>query len=312
MKPEKWLLALALGALGCGGSSYAYESPPSPPAEQYARGTTTASAEYAPSAGGEADYEVMAAEDSGGGFGGDDWDSDYNFESEGEPAGASAGAMSDMLEEARPQMANNMPPPQQQAQQAQPEAEPAESTDGVDLSGPLLIYTARFHLGVYEVTQTQDAILEQLGELDVILARRSDTELVVRVPAARFQQAVDQVEGAGDVLHREVNAQDVGEEFRDIAIRLRNAEVMRERLERLLQRADAVEDALAIERELQRLTDIIERFKGRQRYLSDQIRFSTITIVFQALSTEPTGPDGFTLPFDWLGELGLSNLMRLR
>jgi hypothetical protein len=87
---------------------------------------------------------------------------------------------------------------------------------------------------------------------------------------------------------------------------------MRERLERLLARADAVEDALAIERELQRLTDVIELLKGRQRYLTDQIRFSTITIVFQALSTEPTGPDGFTLPFDWLGELGLSNLMRLQ
>jgi hypothetical protein len=304
MKPIRLLGLLAVLAAGCGSSSYSYESAQSSSGDAIATaGGSTAPAPAAPAA----DYAVAEA-DYGGAAGGD-WD-DAEFEFSGAEVERS---VSDVLDESRPRVAQNAPPPPQQAQQAQGgEGEPAEASDGIDLSGPLLIYTARFHLGVYEVTETQDAILEQLAELDIILARRSDTELVIRVPAANFERAVDGVEAAGDVLHREVNVQDVGEEFRDIAIRLRNAEVMRDRLERLLARADEVEDALAIERELQRLTDIIERFKGRQRYLADQIRFSTITIVFQPLSTEPTGPDGFTLPFDWLEQLGLSNLMRLR
>jgi hypothetical protein len=305
MKPTRLLGLLAILAAGCGSSSYSYESAPSSTGDTI----VTAGGTSAPAAPA-ADYAVAEEAADYGGAAGGDWDDSY-FEEEEAPA--MERSVSDVIDETRPRIAQNAPPPPQQAQQAQGgEGEPAEASDGIDLSGPLLIYTARFHLGVYEVTETQDAILEQLAELDIILARRSDTELVIRVPAANFQRAVDGVEGAGDVLHREVNVQDVGEEFRDIAIRLRNAEVMRDRLERLLARADEVEDALAIERELQRLTDIIERFKGRQRYLSDQIRFSTITIVFQPLSTEPTGPDGFTLPFDWLEQLGLSNLMRLR
>jgi hypothetical protein len=301
MKRPTLLGVLGLCALGCGGSSYAYESEP-------ASVERSGGYDYATdddSAGAPIAMDSPASAES---YGGADW-GDASFESE--PSPEPNRSVSDVLNEARPQMAQATQPPEEA--QGTPSGQTAgETTDGVDLSGPLLIYTARFHLGVYEVTQTQEAILEQLAELGVMLSRRSDAELVIRVPAARFQQALDLVEGAGDVLHREVNAMDVGEEFRDVAIRLRNAEVMRERLERLLARADAVEDALAIERELQRLTDVIELLKGRQRYLTDQIRFSTITIVFQALSTEPTGPDGFTLPFDWLGELGLSNLMRLQ
>ncbi len=298
-----WLLALSsVLAIGCGSSSsYSYR-------EDSARSSSTimtARAAEAPAAPA-ADYAMEEADADYGGVGGD-WD-DASFE---DAAPQAEGSVSDVIQEARPRIAQNAPQPQQEEPAQQGDGE-EQASDGIDLNGPLLIYTARFHLGVYEVTETQDAILEQLAELDVILARRSDTELVIRVPAASFERAVDSVEGAGDVLHREVNVHDVSEEFRDIAIRLRNAEVMRERLERLLARADAVEDALAIERELQRLTDIIERFKGRQRFLADRIRFSTITIVFQPLSTEPTGPDGFSLPFDWLEQLGLSNLMRLR
>ena len=52
--------------------------------------------------------------------------------------------------------------------------------------------------------------------------------------------------------------------------------------------------------------------KGRQRFLADRIAFSTITVRFSSRATE-TGPtDDFRLPFDWLGQLGLSTLMTLR
>ncbi len=297
------IVVLGWVAIGCASNSYAYEDSGGASDSRSSGGSAPMappSGDYAPVA-----ESVQASAPAGGGG----WGGDYNFESAEMDGVVPQG---DVLVEPRPQLAQNTPAPQQAAPQQGQGAPDQQATDGVDLSGPLLIYTARFHLGVYEVTQTQDAILEQFAELGAFLARRTDVELVLRVPAARFQQAVDRVEGAGDVLHREVNVQDVGEEFRDIVIRLRNAEVMRDRLEQLLERADAVEDALAIERELQRLTDIIERFKGRQRHLADQISFSTITIVFQPLSTEPTGPDGFSLPFPWLEELGLSNLMRLR
>jgi hypothetical protein len=298
------LLALALAATstaGCGGSSYSY-----PQAVESSAGYDTATV----TTGSVAVAEGAPAADMGG-MGGGGGDVDYRFEDEAE------GTRSDVLTPAREQYAQNVPAPQggegQQQGQAQGQAQTQTQTDAVDLSGPLLIYMAEIHLAVYEVDAKQDAILAAVTEMGGFLAQRTDDMLVVRVPAARYRDALAVVEATGDVLHRNVQVLDVGEEFRDNAIRIRNAEQMRDRLAQLLTRANDVEAALAIERELGRLTDEIERLKGRQRYLADRISFSTITVRFQPLSTEPAaGADGFVLPFPWLNELGLTNLMRLQ
>lgn len=291
-------LALVL-VIGCGGSAYEYSAsggmeestsygddgmaaaaPPTEPA------VTAAEADYG---GGDAEMESWDS------WGGDD------------SAGASR---SETPAAQRPQLAQNQPTqPTGGGQTGQ--QRPAEQTDAIDPSQPLLIYTAQIHLGVYEVEATQETIIGAVNEVRGFLAQRTDTMLVVRVPAATFQQVLDKIEEAGDVLHRQVEALDVSEEFRDIAIRIRNAEAMRDRLEQLLRQASNVEEALAVERELQRLTESIEQMKGRQRWLADRIAFSTITVHFQARTTEQINTDPFRLPFEWLDTLGLRNLLSL-
>ena len=232
--------------------------------------------------------------------------------------GVSGGNFADMAPAPRaasaPQMAQASPADGARVQmRSDPAADspPQTSTDAVSPNAPLLIYTAELFLAVYEVAETQEVVLAAIVELDGFLAQRSDNHLVVRVPAARFDEALAAVEGAGDVVSRNVQATDVSEEFRDLSIRIRNAEAMRERLEQLLDRAANVEEALSIERELQRLTETIETMKGRQRFLSDRIAFSTITIRFRSRVRDQGPSDEFELPFDWLDELGLGRLLDL-
>ena len=142
---------------------------------------------------------------------------------------------------------------------------------------------------------------------------QSDDRLVVRVPAPRFHAALDEVQRAGDVEHREVQAQDVSEQFHDVEIRIRNLEAMRARVEALLQQARTVEEALQIEQQLARITEELELMRGRQRFLADRIAFSTITVIFRPRPRESLDqPEVFELPFGWLDELGLSNLLDLR
>jgi len=80
----------------------------------------------------------------------------------------------------------------------------------------------------------------------------------VRVPADRFDEAITRLEALGDVLHRNIQVQDVSEEFNDLNIRLETLNAMRTRLEELLARTATVTEALQIERELQRITLEIE------------------------------------------------------
>jgi len=187
------------------------------------------------------------------------------------------------------------------------------ATDARDDSGPLLIYTATLYMAVFEVRATQAALIERARSAGGFLFQQTDDRLVLRVPAARFEAFLEGVGELGDVLHREVQAQDVGEEFRDVAIRIRNLEVTRQRVEALLAQAANVEQALAVQRELERITTELEALRGRQRYLADRLALSTITFVFQPRPRELVEqPEIFALPFGWLDQLGLSTLLEVR
>ncbi len=189
----------------------------------------------------------------------------------------------------------------------------SDRTDARDTSGPLLIYTATLHMAVFEVRATQLQILERVRSMGGVLSMQTDDRLVVRVPAESFEALLGGIGELGDVLHRDIQAEDVGEEFRDVAIRIRNLEVTRQRVEALLAQATTVDQALSIQRELERITMELEAMRGRQRFLADRVAFSTITFVFQPRPREALEqPEIFQLPFGWLEQLGLSSLLEVR
>jgi hypothetical protein len=221
--------------------------------------------------------------------------------------------------------AEPVPPPA-----AEPAAAPAEATvpvslapkamaalgtqpkqianDGVE-SGQMLIYTANLTMAVYQVEQGLTAVEKIAHDLGGYLAARTDRTITIRVPRAQFEKALDLITPAGDVLHREIKAEDVTDEFFDLEVRLRNARAMRDRLAKLLQQA-AVKEALDIEKELSRVTEEIERIEGKLKLFRHRVAYSTLNVAFQARGTTvETRP--MRLPFSWLDQLGLPNLLQL-
>lgn len=103
--------------------------------------------------------------------------------------------------------------------------------------------------------------------------------LEVRVPAARFDEAMSAVRPLGKVEHSVTHAVDVGEEYVDVAARVANAKRLEQRLLTLLAtRTGKLEDVLAVERELARVREEIERHEGRIRYLDSRIAMSALTV----------------------------------
>jgi hypothetical protein len=201
----------------------------------------------------------------------------------------------------------------EQLAQATPAEPSATATDAVDTSGSLLIYTATLYLAVYEVAEAQARILRSARDAGGFVFAESDDSIVVRVPAPRFHPLLADIAQAGDLIHREVQAQDVSEEFHDVEIRIRNLEAMRARVEALLAQTHNIDEALRVEQQLHRITEELERLRGRQRFLADRIAFSTITVMFRPRPRESLGQSEiFELPFAWLENLGLSNLLNLR
>jgi hypothetical protein len=177
---------------------------------------------------------------------------------------------------------------------------------------PILIYTADYTMSVFEVVKSLDAVEALAKSAGGYLARRDDRSITVRVPAEKFQDVIGGVEKVGDVLHRNVVSEDVTAEYRDLEIQLQNHLALRARMEKLLEKANKVEEALQIERELGRITGEIERVKGRLKLLTDLAQFSTITVTFAPRANETVQEGPFVLPLPWLSSLGLNPLMNLR
>jgi hypothetical protein len=174
----------------------------------------------------------------------------------------------------------------------------------------MLVYTARLNMAVYLVEPGLDAVERIARDMGGYLATRGDRKIEVRVPREKFQVALTAIEQTGEVLHRDIRAEDVTDRFVDMESRLRNARAMRQRLQQLLERAP-VKEAIEIERELGRVTAEIEVLEGKLKLLRDQIAFSTITVEY-APKASAIQKASYALPFPWLGRLGLPNLLRVR
>jgi hypothetical protein len=183
----------------------------------------------------------------------------------------------------------------------------AQATQGHDQD--FLVYTANLNVAVYLVDQAINQVEQIARENGGFLSSRGDNAITIRVPRSRFQVALSAVEKTGDVLHRDVRAQDVTDEYMDLEVRIKNARAMRDQLAALLAKA-SVKEAIEIERELGRVTEELERMLGQLKLLRDKIAYSTITVTYAARGATIQSM-AVRLPFPWLSQLGLPSLLRL-
>lgn len=196
--------------------------------------------------------------------------------------------------------------PAQQAQQPK-----KDTTEQAPRDSSKIVYTATITMAVYQVQPNLAAVERIAKEEGGYLAIRNDSRITVRVPRARFEQALAQIEKIGDVLHRDVTAEDVTDQYLDLEIRIKNARAMQTRLKQLLEKA-AVKEAIEIEKELARVTQDLELLEGKITLLKDKIAYSTITVAFEGRGATLPGASKVRLPFPWLSQLGLVNLLQLR
>lgn len=174
----------------------------------------------------------------------------------------------------------------------------------------LVIYQAQLGLFVFKIEESWEKAKAISDKYKGWIQQSTNTSLTIRVPAGEFEKAMEELSKLGDIQYKNVTGTDVTEEFYDSQIRLKNAQELRNRFVELLKSARTVEDSLAIERELARVTEEIELLKGRLKFLGDQIAFSTVTVNFALKTQEPVTYSRIPLPFGWMGEYNLDSILR--
>jgi len=122
-----------------------------------------------------------------------------------------------------------------------------------------------------------------------------DSTMTLRVPSARFSEAMSAFAGLGDVEQESRKAEDVTTKVIDNDARVRAAERSIRQIENLLGRAHKLGDIIAIENDLARRQADLDSLKSQQAYLADQASLSTINVYLSPKGTgsETGGTRGF-------------------
>ena len=109
--------------------------------------------------------------------------------------------------------------------------------------------------------------------------RVSSATLTLRIPAGRYGELVARISKLGTVSHESSKADDITEQYYDLASRLSNAKKLEGRiLELLAKQAGKLTEILQVERELARVREEVERFEGKLRLWDGLTSLSTLVV----------------------------------
>lgn len=162
---------------------------------------------------------------------------------------------------------------------------PAHATD---LAPSMIIRTGRAAIEVDSLEPAVALVRDLAARLGGHIANTSmqtgsgqlrSATLELKIPSARFDDALDGLRSIGKLESVDVQAQDVGEEFVDIEARVGNSRRLEQRLITILAtRTGKLQDVLEVEQALARVREEIERHEGRLRYLRARVTLSTMTV----------------------------------
>jgi hypothetical protein len=107
------------------------------------------------------------------------------------------------------------------------------------------------------------------------------------VPAAHFDDTIDQLAHVGKVERVHITGTDVSTQYVDLNARLANAEAQLAAMRALLARAQDINDIIAVQNQIGQITAQIEQLKGQIKYLDDNTSYSTVTVTLIEAGAPP-------------------------
>ena len=174
------------------------------------------------------------------------------------------------------------PPP---APQARMEEESTVS-DYADSNGAAverkLIVSVDIRVNSKDVEKSYKSIEAKLkeynGYFDNVESSKNRYYLTIRIPKENLYAFIDFIEQNEKVENKNINTQDVTETYYDTENRIKNREVLLEKLRNYLREAKNIDEILKVEDRINTLTYEIESMKGNFKNLQSSIDYSRVTL----------------------------------
>jgi Domain of unknown function (DUF4349) len=145
----------------------------------------------------------------------------------------------------------------------------------------IVIYNASLKLFVKIPDSTNIRLAEIAQKYEGYVQTLGNKESVIRVKSDKLYAAIADVSVLGKVKSKTISGDDITDQYTDFQIRLENAKNARIRYLELLSKAENVEAALKVEKELERLNVEIDALEGKLKRLQHLVVHSTITVYME-------------------------------
>ena len=158
--------------------------------------------------------------------------------------------------------------------------------------GRVIVRTADLTVTVDDVTESMDDISKITTAaggwvVTSVQPRNYQGTISIRVPADRFEDVIDQLSDlAVEVKSVSTRSEDFTEEFTDVTARAQTLDDTLERLRVLYNRANTVEDAITIQKEITNVQSDLESLEARLKFLSQSSAFSFISVSLESVPVE--------------------------
>jgi hypothetical protein len=152
------------------------------------------------------------------------------------------------------------------------------SMSKTEFKSNMLVYTANLGIVVKDADTTVKSIAALATAQGGYVVNKSNSRITIRVESGKLDETIAQVTRMGKLDYKSVYTEDVSDRYSDTQIRLENAEKARARYLELLAKAENVQAALLVEKELERLNTEIDQLRGQMTKMEHDVRFSTITV----------------------------------
>jgi uncharacterized lipoprotein YmbA len=123
---------------------------------------------------------------------------------------------------------------------------------------------------------------------------KGSAQLTLRIPADKLTAVLEKLEELGTAEEVSLSTSDVTVQTQDLDARISSLRSSIERLNGLIAQATDIADLIALEGEISNRQAELESLEAQQRYLSDQVAMSTISLYLQSDAVAPpSDPDSF-------------------
>jgi len=169
---------------------------------------------------------------------------------------------------------------------------PESATPALPDGSRKLIKTASLTVRVQDLAQAEKAVTEMVrgfsGYISSTDAGEDYLNMTIRVPQARYEQALGFLPPLGKVLSRNEESQDVTLQYFDLEGRLKTKRQLADTFRSYLKQTRSIKDIMAVETRLAELQDEIDVLGGKFSALANLVNFATIQLSLVPPPSETT------------------------